>query len=131
VSQEDAEILEMRAYLSETEIYNDYSIPPLLQTLKEIREEFFQQVFLNSLFFVIDRMVKCYGHTGQFTTTTKVYISVFITASEKMFGIRYSSPLGMILLMILGFFVGLMIVYFVFSFIHTQPREPGGLHGMV
>jgi hypothetical protein len=59
----------------------------------------------------------------------------FITTSEKMFRIRYSSPLGMILLMILGFFVGLMTVYFVFSFIHTQPQEPGllpsELHGMV
>jgi ribosomal protein S18 acetylase RimI-like enzyme len=51
-SEEDAEIilhLQMHAYLSEAEIYNDYSIPPLIQTLKEIREEFSQQVFLNAL----------------------------------------------------------------------------------
>jgi ribosomal protein S18 acetylase RimI-like enzyme len=51
-SQEDVEIilhLQMRAYLSEAEIYNDYSIPPLIQTLKEIRQEFSQQVFLNAL----------------------------------------------------------------------------------
>jgi F0F1-type ATP synthase assembly protein I len=52
-----------------------------------------------------------------------------------MFGIRYSSPFGMILLMILGFFVGLMIVYFVFLFIHTQQQEqgllPSRLHGIV
>jgi hypothetical protein len=39
----------MHAYLSEAEIYNDYSIPPLIRTLKEIREEFSQQVFLNAL----------------------------------------------------------------------------------
>ena len=39
----------MHAYLSEAEIYNDYSIPPLIQTLKEIRQEFSQQVFLNAL----------------------------------------------------------------------------------
>ena len=39
----------MRAYLSEAEIYNDYSIPPLIQTLKEIRQEFSQQVFLNAI----------------------------------------------------------------------------------
>ena len=39
----------MHAYLSEAEIYNDFSIPPLIQTLKEIRQEFSQQVFLNAL----------------------------------------------------------------------------------
>jgi ribosomal protein S18 acetylase RimI-like enzyme len=51
-SQEDAEIilhLQMHAYLSGAEIYNDYSIPPLIQTLKEIRQDFSQQVFLNAL----------------------------------------------------------------------------------
>jgi ribosomal protein S18 acetylase RimI-like enzyme len=51
-SQEDAEIilhLQMHAYLSEAEIYNDHSIPPVIQTLKEIRQEFSQQVFLNAL----------------------------------------------------------------------------------
>jgi hypothetical protein len=51
-SQEDAEIilhLQIHAYLSEAEIYNDYSIPPLIQTLKEIKQEFSQQVFLNAL----------------------------------------------------------------------------------
>ena len=30
-------------------LYNDYSIPPSIQTLKEIRQEFSQQVFLNAL----------------------------------------------------------------------------------
>jgi hypothetical protein len=51
-SLEDAEIilhLRMHAYLSEAEIYNDYSIPPLIQTLKEIKQEFSQQVFLIAL----------------------------------------------------------------------------------
>ncbi len=51
-SQEDAEIilhLQIHAYLSEAEIYNDCSVPPLIQTLKEIKQEFSQQVFLNSL----------------------------------------------------------------------------------
>ena len=41
--------MQIHAYLSEAEIYNDYSIPPLIQTLKEIREEFSQQVFLNAI----------------------------------------------------------------------------------
>jgi hypothetical protein len=51
-SQEDAEIilhLQIHAYLSEAEIYNDYSIPPLIQTLKEIKQEFSQHVFLIAL----------------------------------------------------------------------------------
>jgi hypothetical protein len=51
-SQEDAELilhLQIHAYLSEAEIYNNYSIPPLIQTLKEIKQEFSQQVFLNAL----------------------------------------------------------------------------------
>jgi hypothetical protein len=39
----------MHAYLSEAEIYNDYSIPPLIQTLGEIKQEFSQQVFLNAI----------------------------------------------------------------------------------
>jgi N-acetylglutamate synthase-like GNAT family acetyltransferase len=50
-SLEDVETilhLQMRAYLSEAEIYNDYSIPPLIQTLKEIKQEFSQQVFLKA-----------------------------------------------------------------------------------
>ena len=45
-SKEDAEIilhLQMQSYLSEAEIYNDYSIPPLIQTLREIKQEFSQQ----------------------------------------------------------------------------------------
>ena len=51
--QEDAEIilhLQIHAYLSEAEIYNDYSIPPLIQTFKEIKQaQLAQQVFLNAL----------------------------------------------------------------------------------
>jgi ribosomal protein S18 acetylase RimI-like enzyme len=51
-SFDDAETLlhlQMHAYLSEAEIYNDYSIPPLIQTLSEIKQEFSQQVFLNAI----------------------------------------------------------------------------------
>jgi N-acetylglutamate synthase-like GNAT family acetyltransferase len=50
-SLEDVETilhLQMHAYLSEGEIYNDYSLPPLIQTLKEIKQEFSQQVFLKA-----------------------------------------------------------------------------------
>jgi hypothetical protein len=51
-SIEDAETilhLQMHAYLSEAEIYNDYSIPPLIQSLSEMKKEFSQQVFLNAI----------------------------------------------------------------------------------
>jgi ribosomal protein S18 acetylase RimI-like enzyme len=51
-SLEDAEMilqLQMRAYLSEAEIYNDYGIPPLTQSFKEIKQEFSQQVFLKAI----------------------------------------------------------------------------------
>ena len=50
-SVEDVETilhLEVHAYLSEAEIHNDYSLPPLIQTLKEIKQEFSQQVFLKA-----------------------------------------------------------------------------------
>ena len=51
-SLEDSEIilrLQMQAYLSEAEIYNDYSIPPLIQSFNEIKQEFSQQVFLKAI----------------------------------------------------------------------------------
>lgn len=48
-SVEDAkEILDLQklAYVSEAEIYNDYSIPPLTQTLEQIQTDFENQLFL-------------------------------------------------------------------------------------
>jgi ribosomal protein S18 acetylase RimI-like enzyme len=51
-SIEDADIIlqiQIQAYLSEAEIYNDYGIPPLIQSLNEIRQEFSQQVFLKAI----------------------------------------------------------------------------------
>jgi ribosomal protein S18 acetylase RimI-like enzyme len=51
-SVKDAEeILKLQklAYLSEAEIYNDYSIPPLTQTLPEIIEDFKKNVILKAL----------------------------------------------------------------------------------
>ena len=41
--------LQIQAYLSEAEIYNDYSIPPLIQSFNEIKQEFSQQVFLKAM----------------------------------------------------------------------------------
>ena len=48
---EDAEVileLQKLAYLSEAEIYNNHSIPPLTQTLEEIKTEFDNQIFLKA-----------------------------------------------------------------------------------
>ncbi|MGF7119584.1 GNAT family N-acetyltransferase [Methanobacterium oryzae] len=41
--------LQKIAYKSEAEIYNDFNIPPLLQTLDEINEEFKNSVFLKAV----------------------------------------------------------------------------------
>lgn len=49
---EDAEeilALQKRAYESEAKLNNDYSIPPLTQTLDEILEEFETQLFLKAV----------------------------------------------------------------------------------
>jgi hypothetical protein len=49
---EDAETilkLQKRAYRSEAEIYNDYNIPPVMQTLDEIKQEFMHYVFLKAV----------------------------------------------------------------------------------
>ena len=44
------EILKLQklAYLSEAEIYDDYTIPPLTQTLEQIRDDFKRQLFLKA-----------------------------------------------------------------------------------
>ena len=51
VVEEAGEILELQkfAYQSEARIYNDYSIPPLLQTAEEIEAEFQSHLFLEAL----------------------------------------------------------------------------------
>ena len=41
--------LQKLAYQSEAEIYNDFNIPPMIQTLKSIEEDFKNQVFLKAL----------------------------------------------------------------------------------
>ena len=51
-SLEDADMilqLQIQAYLTEAEIYNDYGIPPLIQSFNEIKQEFSQQVFLKAI----------------------------------------------------------------------------------
>jgi ribosomal protein S18 acetylase RimI-like enzyme len=48
----DAEVIldiQKTAYQSEAELHNDFNIPPLTQTLKEIREDFDRQLFLKAV----------------------------------------------------------------------------------
>ena len=47
-----AKILELQklAYKSEAEIYNDFSIPPLKQTITELKEDFKIQLFLKATY---------------------------------------------------------------------------------
>jgi hypothetical protein len=40
--------LQKQAYLSEAELYNDYKIKPLIQTLDDIKQDFLKQIFLSS-----------------------------------------------------------------------------------
>ena len=50
---EDAEqILELQklAYQSEADIYQDWGMPPIKQTIEEIRKEFAGQVFYKAVF---------------------------------------------------------------------------------
>lgn len=42
-------VLQKLAYQSEAQIYNDWNIPPLLQTIEEIREEFKTYMFLKAV----------------------------------------------------------------------------------
>jgi ribosomal protein S18 acetylase RimI-like enzyme len=49
---EDAEeilALQKEAYASEGELYDDYTLPPLVQTLEEIRADFDRQLFLKAV----------------------------------------------------------------------------------
>jgi GNAT superfamily N-acetyltransferase len=51
VQEDAAEILALQklAYLSEAAIYDDYTIPPLTQTLEEILADFEEQVYLKAV----------------------------------------------------------------------------------
>ncbi len=50
-SEDTIEILDLQklVYQSEAKIYNDWTIPPLLQTIKEIRTEFSTHIFLKAV----------------------------------------------------------------------------------
>lgn len=51
VSSEDLHdilVLQVLAFQVQAEIYNDYTLPPLVQTLEEVKNDFLQQVFLKT-----------------------------------------------------------------------------------
>ena len=54
VDAEGILVLQKLAYQSEAEIYNDFKIPPLVQTLESIEKDFENQFFLKA---VIDRRI--------------------------------------------------------------------------
>jgi len=46
---EEILLLQKMAYRSEAEIYHDFNIPPLLQTLEEIKKDYGNQYFLKAI----------------------------------------------------------------------------------
>ena len=62
---EEILFLQKSAYRSEAEIYNDFNIPPLVQTLESIKNDFENQIFLKA---VINRKiigsVRAFGKEG-------------------------------------------------------------------
>ncbi|MGI0046742.1 MAG: GNAT family N-acetyltransferase [Nitrosotalea sp.] len=47
---EEILLLQKLAYKSEAELYHDYDIPPMTQTLKNIQDDFERQIFLKATF---------------------------------------------------------------------------------
>ncbi|HXT84840.1 MAG TPA: hypothetical protein VN704_11020 [Verrucomicrobiae bacterium] len=50
--------LQKQAYLSEADLYNNYNIKPLVQTLGNIKQDFSKQIFLKT---VIDNYASIIG----------------------------------------------------------------------
>jgi hypothetical protein len=44
--------LQKQAYISEAELYDDYDIKPLLQTLDDIKQDFLKQDFLKQILII-------------------------------------------------------------------------------
>ena len=69
------QILELQklAFRSQAEIYNDYSIPPLIQTLEDIEQDFLTQTYLKA---VINK--KIIGSVRGYEDNNKCYIGRLI-----------------------------------------------------
>ena len=70
--------LQNQTYLSKTDLYNDYNIKPLIQTLDKLKQDFSKQIFLNA---VIDENIKYFlSMTNQKSTllsANKKYVENF------------------------------------------------------
>ena len=65
--------LQNQTYLSKTDLYNDYNIKPLIQTLDKLKQDFSKQIFLKA---VIDENIK------YFLSMTNLK-STLLSANEK------------------------------------------------
>jgi len=63
--------LQKQSYLSEAELYNDYSIKPLTQTLDDIKQDFLKQIFLKA---VIDDNTTIVGSVKAYQQNDTVFI---------------------------------------------------------
>jgi ribosomal protein S18 acetylase RimI-like enzyme len=63
--------LQKQSYLSEAELYNDYSIKPLIQTLDDIKQDFSKQIFLKA---VIDDNTTIVGSVRAYQQNNTVFI---------------------------------------------------------
>jgi len=78
--------LQKLAYVSEAEIYNDFSIPPLLENLEKIKQAFLNQIFLKVT--VGDQII---GSVRGYMVGTTCYIGRLIVHPDhqnKGFGSR-------------------------------------------
>ena len=69
--------LQKLAYRSEAEIYNDFGISPLLQTLEEITRDFEKEIFLKA---TVDGKVR--GSVKAFSKEETCYIGRLIVHAE-------------------------------------------------
>ena len=65
--------LQNQTYLSKTDLYNDYNIKPLIQTLDKLKQDFSKQIFLNA---VIDENIKYFSSMTNLKST-------LLSANEK------------------------------------------------
>jgi ribosomal protein S18 acetylase RimI-like enzyme len=63
--------LQKQAYLSEAELYNDYNIKPLTQSLDDLKQDFLKQIFLKA---VIDNNTTIVGSVRAYQQKDAVFI---------------------------------------------------------
>ena len=68
---EEILLLQKQSYLSEAELYNDYSIKPLTQTLDDIKQDFSKQIFLKA---VIDDNTTIVGSVKAYQQNDTLFI---------------------------------------------------------